>query len=219
MACTSGSVWASRHTLPAPCRQQHRYLTQHVSSLSLSLSLSISGVQSATISGCARLLLLTKSISERQLCLSWCLQSRDKSAPSPSRSTSKSISKDRGGSGWVGGGITWDAGDICRRPVLSDWDAQLAARAAGLIWACVQKAVLSTTSAGREHRATPWSLSISWSVSQWQCRLSVRKKTIHCCAIKRWAHWHTYLCVCIFIHSSPRLCRCEHLTYLLELHL
>ena len=104
MACTSGSVWASRHTLPAPCRQQHRYLTQHVSSLSLSLSLSISGVQSATISGCARLLLLTKSISERQLCLSWCLQSRDKSAPSPSRSTSKSISKDRGGSGWVGGG-------------------------------------------------------------------------------------------------------------------
>ena len=105
MACTSGSVWASRHTLPAPCRQQHRYLTQHVSSLSLSLSLSISGVQSATISGCARLLLLTKSISERQLCLSWCLQSRDKSAPSPSRSTSKSISKDRGGSGWVGGGL------------------------------------------------------------------------------------------------------------------
>ena len=39
MACTSGSVWASRHTLPAPCRQQHRYLTQHVSSLSLSVSL------------------------------------------------------------------------------------------------------------------------------------------------------------------------------------
>lgn len=49
-------MWASRHTLPAPCRQQHRYLTQHVSSLSLSLS----GGQSATISGCARLLLLTK---------------------------------------------------------------------------------------------------------------------------------------------------------------
>lgn len=71
---------------------------------------------------------------------------------------------------------------------------------AGLIWACVQKAVLSTTSAGRDHRATPWSLSINWSVSQWQCRLSVRKKTIHCCAIKKWAHWHTYLYVWTFIH-------------------
>lgn len=69
-----------------------------------------------------------------------------------------------------------------------------------LIWTCVQKAVLFTTSASREHRATPWSLSISWSVSQWQCCLSVRKKTIRCCAIKRWAHWHTYLCVWAFIH-------------------
>lgn len=132
------------------------------------------------------------SISELQLCLSWCLQSRDKSAPSLSRSTSKSISKDQGG--YLG----------CWRYLSPSSPFRLRCTAggegAGLIWACVQKAVLSTTSAGREHRATPWSLSISWSVSQWQCRLSVRKKTIHCCAIKRWAHWHTYLCVWTFIH-------------------
>lgn len=79
----------------------------------------------------------------------------------------------------------------------------LVARAWGWFEPVSKKAVLSTTSAGREHRATPWSLSISWSVSQWQCCLSIRKQTIHCCAIKRWAHWHTYLWVWTFIcHPS-----------------
>ena len=218
MACTSGSVWASRHTLPAPCRQQHRYLTQHVSSLSLSVSLHLwspicNHLRLCSASALNEKYLRTPALSK----LMSTVQGQISSQPEPQHFQIDLKGSGRVGVGW--GGVTWVAGDICRRPVLSDWDAQLAARAAGLIWACVQKAVLSTTSAGREHRATPWSLSISWSVSQWQCRLSVRKKTIHCCAIKRWAHWHTYLCVCIFIHSSPRLCRCEHLTYLLELHL
>lgn len=79
----------------------------------------------------------------------------------------------------------------------------LVARAWGWFEPVSEKAVLSTTSAGQEHRATPWCLSISWSVSQWQCCLSIRKQTIHCCAIKRWAHWHTYLWVWTFIcHPS-----------------
>lgn len=91
----------------------------------------------------------------------------------------------------------------------------LVARAWGWFEPVSEKAVLSTTSAGQEHRATPWCLSISWSVSQWQCCLSIRKQTIHCCAIKRWAHWHTYLWVWTFIcHPSLLvgvLCVCMNL--------
>lgn len=92
----------------------------------------------------------------------------------------------------------------------------LVARAWGWFEPVSEKAVLSTTSAGQEHRATPWCLSISWSVSQWQCCLSIRKQTIHCCAIKRWAHWHTYLWVWTFIcHLSLLvgvLCACMNQT-------
>lgn len=85
-------MWASRQTLPAPCRQQHRYLIQHVFALSEG--------QSATISGCARLLLMKKKkvqvLPNSSSVLRWCLPYRENSAPSPGHSTPKSVSADQG---------------------------------------------------------------------------------------------------------------------------
>lgn len=156
-------------------------MTQHVFSLSFSRG------QSATISGCARLLLLTKRFKYfRTPALSKLMSTIQGQISSQSEPQHFQI--DLKGSWWYLG---------CWRYFAPSSPFRLRCTASGegtgLIWTCIRKAVLSTTSAGREHRATPWSLSISWSVSQWQCCLSVRKKTIHCCAIKRWAHWHTYL--------------------------
>lgn len=167
-------MWASRHTLPAPRGQQHRYLTQHVSSLSLDAGVQPSqvvpgfcswrrGGQWGDFGGLT--IFTTPALSKLMSGTRGQISSRPETRhfqinPERIRETLELLEM------------------FCRHPVILDCDAQLRGRGHGGWFEPVFGKRLSCPPPvlAEKHRATPWSLSISWSVSQWQCRLSVRKK-------------------------------------------
>lgn len=170
-------MWASRYTLPAPCGQQHRYLTQHVSPVSLEAGVQPSQVvpgfcswrREKSVGGWGaggKLTIFTTPALSKLMS-----GTRQQISSQPeTRHFQINLERIR---------ETLELLEMfCRHPVLFDCDAQLWGRGHGGWFEPVFGKRLSCPPPvlAEKHRATPWSLSISWSVSQWQCRLSVRKK-------------------------------------------